>query len=111
MINMSRGVTFGTQLSDTIGALYTCPAGTKAMIKRISFYNTNTTNEAIDIRLLQAGGTVGDSNIFKKSTVSSEGTLTIVDFEGHVLGPGDSIQGVAVTASKVNVFISVLEQT
>lgn len=111
MISLKRIIEPGTQISDSWTDLYTTPSGTNTMLQRVSLFNNHTDNNTIEIRLLQAGGTTGVVNNFKKITLVPEQDIPISELEGHILAVGDILQMKASTTATVNVFGSAVEQT
>ena len=95
------------QLPDTLGDLYTAPAGKSAIIKSIIIVNNNTTTETLNIYILKSGSTA--RKIIPKDLQLDAGYSCVID-DGITLGDGDKIQGVTTTASEVDYTINGVEK-
>lgn len=99
-------ITPGTQVAAAIGDLYTAPANEQVFIGSLSLYNTNTTAEEVEIRILESGGVTGAAyTIFKDRIAPGESREVSIVSGRRVLNAGDKVQGTTTTASKVNVFM------
>lgn len=99
----------GTQLAATATVLYTQPANSYGQVVRAVVYNTDTVARQITIYRVPSGGSPGTTNIVVGSTggrVMVGQDMSLPSLAGMVLNPGDTIQGLADVASKVNFFMS-----
>jgi hypothetical protein len=98
------------QLTASAVALYTLPANATARVKAITFYNTDASNPFIPTmyRVAVDSGAVGTAaatDIFHKISLAATTRLTINDPGIVLTSEYDSIQGLADTTAKINVFI------
>ena len=99
----------GTQLAATATVLYTQPSNSYGQIVRAVVYNTDTVPRQITIYRVPSGGSPGTTNIVISGTggrVMVGQDMSLSSLAGMVLNPGDTIQGLADSASKVNFFMS-----
>ena len=92
-----------TPLTTSALILYTCPASTKVIIKRVSATNIDTVARTYTVYKVPAGATpgVGNAVVFAKSVAANEDQAP-TSLTNLVLSPGDMLQAVADAAAKVN---------
>jgi len=98
------------QLTDSAAAYVTNAANTKTHIDGIYIHNTHSSAITVTLYLVPATGggavgTAGTGNQIYKKSLDSEASVTINDIELILDTENDSLQAVADTASKVNVFV------
>jgi hypothetical protein len=98
------------QLTGSAVALYTCPANATARVKSITLYNTDASNPFIPTlqRVANNAGAVGTpaaTDTFHKISLAATTRLTIADPGIVLTAENDTIQGLADTTAKINVFI------
>lgn len=98
------------QLGDSLAALYTVPASTKAYVKTITIHNTNTSTESVELHLVGNGQSAGAANKFFHVELETNETLEISPVHPYVLTTGATIQAKTNTASTVNVKIDGMEE-
>ena len=109
--------TASIQLATTPGdVLYTCPAGTKAQIQKLTFLNTTATARTVTVHIVRSGGAIGVTNqVWIAATVPLNTTaprgVECFEAEGQVLNPGDFIQAFASAATAITPMGSVVEFT
>lgn len=92
----------GTLLTASSTTLYTAPASTTAVIRSITLCNTDTVARTVTIYIVQSGGSIGDDKkIFDEFSLAAG--ETIVDDTLRVLETGDTLRGLASTASVVSI--------
>jgi hypothetical protein len=96
-----------TQLGTSASTLYTVPAGTKTLVKRLIAHNTDTSSRIITLYLVPSGGAAGVSNQVAKETIPAE-DYAVFDLD-QVLEAGDTIQALADAASVITVHGSGIE--
>ena len=85
--------------------VYTCPAATEAIVKNINLYNSHTGDGVVFPKITDSSAST--TVILKKNTI---GTLADTSLAGpFALEAGDALIMHCDTASKINVFASVLE--
>ncbi len=108
-----------TQLATTPGTtLYTCPTGTKAEVRKLTFLNTTGTARTVTVALIRSGASTtpaAGNTIWSGSSVPLTATaprgVECFEIEGQVLNPGDFIQAFADAGTAVTPFGSVVEFT
>lgn len=96
-----------TQLGTTAGTLYTVPASSKTLVKRLIVHNTDTAAHSITLYLVPNGGAAGPSNQVVKHSIDAE-DYAVFDLD-QVLEEGDTIQALADTASVLTIHGSGIE--
>ena len=96
------------QLPNSIGDLYTVPGSTQAVIKTITYVNTNASAEDVNLYIKPSGGTA--RRIIPKDMSLGAAYLMVYDDE-ITLDAGDKIQGDAQSASMVDYVISGVEES
>lgn len=96
------------QLPATKDTLYTTPAATQTVVKRITLVNTHSSMLKVNLYFKASGGT--SRRFIPKDTELAAGYLLVVDDE-ITLEAADIIEGSAGTASKVDYVISGVENS
>lgn|SRR5574343_19835 len=91
------------QVASSEGDIYACPASTSAIIKSITFVNTKTTTETLNVYFKKTGGT---SRLLTPKDLQLLAGYSLVFDNDITLSAGDAIRAVTTTASKVdyNIF-------
>lgn len=85
--------------------VYTCPAATEAIVKNINLYNSHSGDVVVFPKITDSSAST--TVILEKNTI---GTLADTSLSGpFALEAGDALIMNCDTASKINVFASVLE--
>jgi len=107
---LQRGYT--AQLAAASAALYTCPTGTRARVLKCTATNDTTTAVTFNIYLVPSGSGEGVTNLLiNTKTLGDKDSYTCPEVVGHVLEPGDAIEGVASVADQVTIVLSLVELT
>jgi hypothetical protein len=87
--------------------LYTCPANTIVEITAVTGVNVNAASKYISLHRVPSGVGVSDANIIvdEKVFTASE-SKPIWELVGHVLNPGDFLNGIQETADCITLHIS-----
>jgi hypothetical protein len=97
----------GTNLTDAAATYYTAGTGTKAIIKKATFCNDNSSVVTVTINLVPSGGSAAYGNrITKTKSLVAGETWSCPDVENHVLEAGGFISMLASVTAKVGVRIS-----
>lgn len=96
------------QLPNSKGTLYTVGASTSTIVKRITYVNTNTTTESVNLYIKRSGST--SRRIIPKD-LQLAGSYMVIDDDTHALATGDLIEGDTTTATKVDYLIEGVEKT
>jgi hypothetical protein len=97
----------------TATAYYTTPANLKkAIIRSVSFLNTDTVPQTVTVHLVPSGGTASATNMLISARSMNAGeTYYCNDLDGKVLEAGGMLQCLASAASKVSVNGTILEHS
>lgn len=104
--NMYRGF-----LADTVGVLYTVPAGTGsyAIIKEVLLCNTTDTATEVTIYTVEDGGSVADNRmIFGNVNIDAYSTV-ILEMSTVLEEAGATLRGLASIASAITATVSGVE--
>ena len=105
--NMGTG-----QLSTSATTMYTAPAATNGIVRRLTLYNTSSSNVSVDIFRVASGGAITDAGAqVTTKTVPAGRPYVVYEIEGHNLATGETIQGTAGTASVIDYNMSGTEVT
>ena len=108
MANTFKSAATGS--SNVIGAFYTCPAATTAVVHAIYLSNVDGTNDAtIDIAV--RGSANFDDRKYLLKTVDVPADSTVVIEKPINLGAGDKLETQASANDDLEVFASILEIT
>ncbi len=105
----------GADLGVAVGAIYTTPANTRTLIKKLTFTNHGAAAVTVTVHLVPSGGAANNQNmIWNAVTVPAPGvaanpTRECFEAENHVLEPGDTLQALASAATVVNAQASGIE--
>lgn len=92
------------ELGATIAPIYTCPALQTAYVKFFRIYNTNISQETIEIYIQQSGQPIRQMHRFPLSTYES---AEIIDKDAAwCLAPGDVIYADGTSASGVTYMLT-----
>jgi hypothetical protein len=109
---IEKGIT-PALVAATAMAIYTLDSNLKkAIIKKLTFYNSDTVAQTLTVYLVTAGGspTAAQTLIGARSLAAGE-TFDCQEAVNQVLAAGGMIQCLASTASKIGVLGSVLEHS
>lgn len=102
----------GAQLTTSTASLYTAPASTTAITKRVQFSNPSAVPASITAWVVPASGSASAQYQYINSLSMSPGeTYTSPELSGVVLAAGDSIQALASVANAISVMASGVEIT
>ena len=100
------------QLAATAATLYTCPTGMKARILAATATNDTTTAVTYTLYIVPSGDSAGVANLVcNAQPLNDSESNTVNEIIGHVLEPGDTLQGLASTADQVTLTVSGVEVT
>ena len=108
MANTFKNAVTGS--STSVGAFYTCPVSTTAVVHAVYLSNVDGTNDAtIDVAV--SGSAYFDDRRYLLKTVSIPADSTTVIEKPINLGAGDRLETKASVAGDIEVFVSILEIT
>lgn len=108
MANTFKNATTGS--SATLGAFYTCPAATTAVVHAVYLSNVDGTNDAT-ISLSVSGSATFKDRKFLLKTIDVPADSTVVIEKPINLGVGDKLEAQASANGDIDVFASILEIT
>ena len=108
MANTFKSAVTGS--SSTIGAFYTCPAATTAVVHAVYLSNVDGVNDET-INLSVSGSANFSDRKFILKTVDVPADSTVVIEKPINLGAGDKLEAQASQTSSIDVFASILEMT
>lgn len=98
----------GTLLTNAAVTLYTCPANQRAVLTTVSVCNTDDAN-AITFTLYKvpSGGSSAQDRYMKvnEQTLASQQSARVPVLQSVMMNPGDYIEGLASTTSKISIAI------
>ena len=108
MANTFKSAATGS--SSTLGAFYTCPASTTAVVHAVYLSNIDGTNDAT-VNLSVSGSANFDHRSYILKTVDVPADSTVVIEKPINLGAGDKLETAASANGDIDVFASILEMT
>jgi|SRR5687767_12829321 len=99
------------QVGVTDTTIYTCPASTSAVIKKIAIVNTSGTDRTVKINHVPSGGSVGPTNVILNTTTILAGGGATDDDAILLLQAGDFISAIASAAGAITVVLYGIEST
>lgn len=95
-------------LGTSVAALYTAPAGVKAVVVRAAvFTNTSGSARTFTVYVVRSGGSPGAGNIvINAQSVAAGAAYVSSELANLVLGAGDSVQALASATSSINAVLS-----
>ena len=93
------------QVATTTGTLYTVPGATTAVLRSVTFFNTNATDQTINVYVTRSGGTRRQLRRF--TPVVQYGSVDLlVDGEVLILSTGDVLEADTTTTTAVDYLIT-----
>ena len=108
MANTFKSAVTGS--SSTIGAFYTCPAATTAVVHAVYLSKVDGVNDET-ISLSVSGSANFNDRKYILKTVDVPADSTVVIEKPINLGAGDKLEAQASQTSSIDVFASILEMT
>ena len=100
---------YNGQLAGSVATVYTVPANRRLVVTRATLLNTTSTDRTVDIHKVPSGGSADATNQILDAKVC-EADMTepyiVTGLEKAVLGPGDTIDAGADSATAVTLVIS-----
>tara|TARA_B100000214_G_scaffold211701_1_gene153781 strand:+ start:235 stop:561 length:327 start_codon:yes stop_codon:yes gene_type:complete len=108
MANTFKSAATGS--SATLGAFYTCPAATTAVVHAVYLSNVDGSNDETISLSISGSANFNDRKYILK-TVDVPADSTVVIEKPINLGAGDKLEAQASQTSSIDVFASILEMT
>ena len=108
MANTFKNAATGS--SDTLGAFYTCPVSTTAVIHAVYLSNIHGSNDET-ISLSISGSANFNDRKYLLKTIDVPADSTVVIEKPINLGSGDKLEAQASQTSSIDIFASILEIT
>jgi hypothetical protein len=101
-----KGLIASQQLSGTNATYYTA-TGVRTIIDKMTLTNTTAGAITATIDLVDSGGSAGASErIISARSIAAGETYNCPEAVGHILNPGDTIQGLAGSAASITIRAS-----
>lgn len=98
------------QLAIAVGTLYTAPANTRSIIKKLTFTNASAGALLVTVYLVPSAGAASDANILiHEQSIASGECFECFQAQGQVLQAGGTLQANASGATSITVQGSVAE--
>lgn len=110
VLKQSATTDAGMQLTTAAQPIYTCPANTRAEVRKITF--TNVTSGAITVtayRVASGGSAAANNTISIDHNIVAKDEWGCPPLVGHSLNAGGTIQALASANTSITVHITVLE--
>lgn len=92
-----------TQLSSTASDVVSViPAGTKAVVRKLSFKNTGSSTRTVTVYVIASGGTSGTTNILDDKAIPAGKTWNVLLIQGESIEAGMKVQADQDTGTDVN---------
>lgn len=98
-----RNYTHNTQLSATATVLITVvPSNTKAVVKKLSFYNSGTVNRLVKLYVVPSSGSIATTNLEVEKSIAPKQTWDVITILNEVLETGMTLQATVDAGTDVN---------
>ena len=98
-----RNYAHNTQLSSTATVLITVvPSNTKAVVKKLSFYNSGTTNRLVKIYVVPISGSIAITNLEVEKSIAPQKTWDVIAILNEVFETGMTLQATVDSGTDVN---------
>lgn len=88
-----RNYASGTQLTTTATVLITAvPSNTKAVVKKLSFYNSGTVNRLVKLYVVPSSGSISVNNLEVEKSIAPKQTWDVITILNEVLETGMTLQ-------------------
>lgn len=102
---------YSGQPGTTATTLYTVPASTTAIVKKINICNTTASDATITINFVASGNAVSAANRVTSSLTITANSTVPIDQMSDVIATGGFISATQGTASAITLYISGIEVT
>jgi hypothetical protein len=100
----------GEQLGASVAVLYTVPASTTSIVKKLTVTNTSASAVTVTIYLVPKGGTPSAANCVTSGQAIAPGAVyEAFEAENQALATGDTLQAFASAAASVSLRASGME--
>ena len=98
------------QLGVAASVIYTCPAGTQAVVNKLSAVNSTVANRTLTVYVVRSGDAPAVKNLVCNAMpVLASTSAECLEIKNLTLAPGDTIQALADAATAVSPAGSVTE--
>jgi hypothetical protein len=92
-----------TQLSSTAADVVAAIASnSKAVVRKLSFYNSGSSNRTVTVYVIASAGSAGTTNILAVKTIPPGKTWNCIEIQGEVLTTGMKVQAKQDSGTDVN---------
>ena len=98
-----KNFTNTTQLSSTAADVVAAvPSNTKAVVRKLSFRNTGSSNRTVTVYVIASGGSAGTTNELAEKAIAPGKTWNVIEIQGEILEPGMKAQAKQDAGTDVN---------
>ena len=103
MARTPTNFTNSTQLSTSaVSIIPAVPSGNKAIVRKLSFYNSGSSNRNITVYVVASAGTAGITNVLTSKAIAPGKTWNCIEVQGEVLDVGMKLQAIQDAGTDVN---------
>lgn len=107
MARTPTNFTHNNQLSSSAESLVSSvSSNTDAIIRKLSFYNSGSSNRTVTVYVVETSGTAGAANTLAVKTITPGKTWNCIEIQGEILATGMSLQAAQDAGTDVNVNCS-----
>lgn len=99
------------QLGAAAAAIYTVPSNTKAILQRLTLCNVTAGAITVDLHIVKSGDSAAADNKLVDEKSLAAGESVDITSVLHTLEAGDSLQGLASSATSITYILSGVEVT
>ncbi|MBL4940968.1 MAG: hypothetical protein JKY81_04820 [Colwellia sp.] len=100
------------QLSSTVADVVpTVTTNTKAVVRKLSFYNSGTVNRTVTVHVVESSGVADTGNTLKVKSIPPGGTWNVIEVQGEIIETGMKVQAKQDVGTDVNANCSGAELT
>lgn len=95
------------QVGITATTLFISDPATNTILRRLTFYNTSTSNVLVSVYKVRSGASAGDAGTqVAEKTIAAGRSWVCFEVEGHVFPASGTLEAIAGTASVIDYNVS-----
>ncbi len=103
MARTPQNYAHNTQLSSTATVLVPVVVqNTSAVVRKLTFYNSGTSNRTVTVHIVEASGVANTKNIEAVKTIPGGKTWNMIEIQGEILETGMSVQATQDAGTDIN---------
>jgi len=92
-----------TQLSTTaVDIIDAVASSTKSVVRKLSFYNSGTSDRSVTVYVVASGGTAGTTNTLAVKSIPPKKTWNVIEAQGEILETGMKLQASQDAGADIN---------